>query len=63
MEQSAQLDLCIQTLKDIANPVGMLQRILREGESFNSAWTVRLSNDASFLKELAIEALRKIIEE
>ena len=53
------LEIAIQALEDICNPLGCLQRDLKDGERLNSM-AVQVIKDPYYLQGIAKEALKKI---
>lgn len=46
-----------EALEKIANPINFMQAELKEGETINGQMAIQLSNDAAYLKSIAITAL------
>jgi len=53
----AELAECIVALEKIANPISAMKRALPVGATLNGAMATTLSNDPSYLKEIAKAAL------
>lgn len=53
----AELAECIAALEKIANPISAMKRALPVGATLNGAMATTLSNDPSYLKEIAKAAL------
>ena len=53
------LEIAVQALEDICNPLGMLRRKLKEDERLNEL-AVNVIKDPYFLKSIAETALREI---
>lgn len=53
----AELAECISALEKIANPISAMKRALPVGATLNGAMATTLSNDPSYLKEIAKAAL------
>lgn len=58
--EAEQYKIAIQALKDIIDPVSFLKSKLKEGETLNGMYLIRLLDDPTFYQKLAIEALKKI---
>lgn len=54
---TAELAECISALEKIANPISAMKRALPVGATLNGAMATTLSNDPSYLKEIAKAAL------
>lgn len=57
MTNDEKLQIALQALKDIIDPIGSFQRGLKEGETINGLMAIRLSEDHNYLKEIAQKAL------
>jgi hypothetical protein len=47
-------------LEQIAEPIGWMQKNLKEGERLDGGYAIMLSNDANYLKGIARAALNKV---
>ena len=52
------LNIAIQALKDIVDPISGIKRTLTLGEQLNGQMAILLSNDPNYLKEIARNALK-----
>lgn len=55
------LKIAIKALQDIQNPIGKMHRELNEDEVLNGAAAINLSKDHTYLKDIAKNALDKIV--
>jgi len=62
MTNDEKLQIALQALKDIVDPIGSFQRNLKEGETINGLMAVKLSEDHFYLKDIAQKALTAIQE-
>lgn len=56
------LQIAIQALKDIRNPIEMMKNNLTSHEQLNGYYAIKLSEDSNYLKSLAEKALISIGE-
>lgn len=54
------VNIAIQGLSDITNPIGRMKRLLSPGEKLNGGFAVRLATDYHYLVDIAKEVLEKI---
>ena len=59
MTDKEKLQVCVQALRDVTDPLGRIKRDLREGEKFASSAIV-IAQSPLFLQDIAKEALREI---
>ena len=59
-KNSKQLEIAIQALNDIIDPVNKLRRNLKEGELLNGLFAIQIMKDPSYLRSIASNALLKI---
>lgn len=57
MTNDEKLQIALQALKDIVDPIGSFQRGLKNGEAINGLMAIKLSEDHNYLKEIAQKAL------
>ena len=62
MTQKEKLDLAVQALMDVADPVGMLRRQCPEGCTLNGSMVVQIQNDPYFFRKIAEDALKRLAE-
>jgi hypothetical protein len=62
MTNKQKLKIAIQALKDIHDPISRLKRNMEEGYVLDGFYAVQLSQNASFLKDIAKDALVEIKE-
>ena len=62
MTNDEKLQIALQALKDIVDPISSFQRNLKEGETINGLMAVKLSEDHNYLKDIAQKALAAIQE-
>lgn len=58
--ESEQCKIAIQALKDIIDPVSLLKSKLKEGETLNGMYVIKLLDDPSFYQRIALKALKEI---
>lgn len=54
------LQIALQALQDIIDPVGAIKSKIQPTEQLNGSYAILLSNDPNYLKDIAKEALRRI---
>jgi hypothetical protein len=59
-EYIQKMNIAAQALRDIINPIGKIERELKEGEQINGGYAVMLSKDPEHLRKIAKEALDKL---
>jgi len=60
MTEKEQIEIAVQALKDIADPIGKFRRELEPGYQLNGMMAVQISQDHNHLKAEAKAALRKM---
>jgi len=56
------LNLAIQALEDLVDPIGAIKRNMKPTEQLNGYMAIQISNDPNHLKTIATNALRAIKE-
>lgn len=59
---SKKLNIAVQALEYIVDPISSMKKELKEGEKLSGLYAYQLSNDPNYLKNIAKEALKKIEE-
>ncbi len=62
MNDKEKLEIAVQALKDIIDPIGEIKRDICQGYVINLPTLIKLSESHIYLKEIAEMALRKIKE-
>ena len=62
MSTKKKLELAIQGLRDIANPIDRLRRNLKPDERLDGIMTVLLLKDPNYYKNIAEDVLKKMEE-
>ena len=60
MTTKEKLEIAVQALLDIADPIGKMLRELPEGAKLDGGMAIHISQDHYFLKQEAKSALKKI---
>jgi hypothetical protein len=55
-----QVEYLKSALEKISNPIKSMEQELKEGETLNGQYAIQLSNDASYLKSIALNAINDL---